>query len=73
MFAKDGCVVPNIRTQEYRVTLIAECGHPRLRKVELTVRAQSPEDAASYVLRGWNFPRTGLHSVTLLDAADANA
>lgn len=62
LFAPDGCVVPNIPGQDFIVTLEAECEHPRLRKVELTVRAQSAEDAISYVLRGWKFPHAGLAS-----------
>ena len=48
LFAEDGCVIPTIRTQEYTVTFEAKCEHVKIRRAEITIRAETTDAAREY-------------------------
>ena len=48
LFAQDGCVTPNIRTRDYRITFAAKCEHKKIRYAEIVISAPSQEDALLY-------------------------
>ena len=48
LFAEDGCAAPNIRTQDYRLTFTAKCGHGKVRGAEIVLSAPSEADALQY-------------------------
>jgi hypothetical protein len=45
----DGCIIPNIPTRLYLVTMVPRCGHRRLRGSVIAVMAESVADAVDYV------------------------
>jgi hypothetical protein len=47
----DGCLIPNIPTRFYSVTLAHKCGHHRLQGAVIVVSATSVDDAILYVSR----------------------
>lgn len=48
LFADDGCVIPNIATQDYRFTFTAKCGHTKVRSAEIIISAPSEQNARVY-------------------------
>ena len=48
LFADDGCVAPNIATQDYRLTFTAKCGHGKVRGAEIVISAPSEADALQF-------------------------
>lgn len=49
LFAEDGCVAPNIRTQDYKLTFTAKCEHGKVRSAEIVISAPTADDALEYV------------------------
>lgn len=49
LFAEDGCVIPNIRTQDYRLTFTAKCEHAKVRSAEIVISAATADDALEFV------------------------
>ena len=52
LFAQDGCVIPNIRTRNYRITFGPKCEHKKIRSAVIVISAPSQEDALLYA-QGW--------------------
>ena len=50
--AADGCMIPNIRTRNYRITFGPKCEHKKIRSAVLVISAPSQEDALLYA-QGW--------------------
>jgi hypothetical protein len=48
LFAEDGCVTPNVRTQDYRLTFTAKCEHGKVRYAEIVISAPSEADALQF-------------------------
>ena len=48
IFAADGCVAPNIRTRDYRLTFTATCEHGKVRGAEIVISAPSEVDALQF-------------------------
>ena len=48
LFADDGCVAPNIATQDYRLTFIAKCEHAKVRSAAIIISAPSEADALQF-------------------------
>lgn len=67
LFAADGCIQPNTRTQTYLVTFAPNCGHTKIRGAQIAISAQSPEDARHYADTWLKLPQThvtDVHEVT---------
>jgi hypothetical protein len=58
LFHDDGCFRATIRTRDYRVTLEGKCGHTKIRRAEITVSAESAEDAMHYAATYLMIPQT---------------
>jgi len=63
IFAADGCVRANIRTQLYRVTFAPKCEHVITTKAVIERRAQSAEAAAEYCRTFLRLPQMDVVSV----------
>lgn len=50
LFADDGCVIPNIPTQDYRLTFTAKCEHAKVRSAEIVLSAVDVDDAMEFAL-----------------------
>lgn len=48
LFAEDGCVAPNIVTQDYRLDFAAKCGHGKVRSAAIVISAPSEADALHF-------------------------
>jgi hypothetical protein len=48
LFAPDGCVAPNIPTQDYRLTFTAKCEHGKVRGAQIVISAPSEADALQF-------------------------
>jgi hypothetical protein len=48
LFADDGCVIPNVRTQDYRLTFTAKCEHGKIRSAAIIISAPSETDALQF-------------------------
>jgi phosphatidylserine decarboxylase len=66
LFADDGCVIPNIRIRNYRVTLIARCEHAKIRALAVTVAAASADSAEQFVREHYFGNRLVIDEVTEL-------
>ena len=65
LFADDGCVLSNIATKTYDVTVVGRCEHTKVRKAVITVDAQTAADAVSFVQTWLRIPLTHVQDVTL--------
>jgi hypothetical protein len=57
IFEDDGCVRANIRTQNYRVTYAPKCQHTKIRAAQITIQAESAEDALAYCAKWLRLPQ----------------
>lgn len=60
----DGCIVPNIRTKHYRVTVRQTCPHTMVVHAEITITAQSADDVMRYVQTWLRIPQTAVTGAT---------
>lgn len=44
-FAPDGCALPNIRLQNFRVIFVGRCEHVKAPRITIDIRSVSPLDA----------------------------
>lgn len=49
-FAPDGCVLPNIRLQNFRVIFVGRCGHVNPPRITVDIRSVSQVDARRQAL-----------------------
>jgi hypothetical protein len=64
LFAEDGSLIPNIRTQNYRITFSPGRTHTKIKSAEIVIAAESAEAAARYAADSLKLPMmqvTGVH------------
>jgi hypothetical protein len=64
-YADDGCILGNIPTKTYNVTVVGRCEHTKIRKAVITLDAETAADAVSFVQTWLRIPLTHVHDVTL--------
>lgn len=50
-FAADGCVLPNIPLQLFRVVMVGRCRHVKAPRITIDIRSTSPLDARRQAAR----------------------
>jgi hypothetical protein len=63
LFAPDGCVIPNIRTELYAVTMEAKCEHTKIRQAVIIMDAISESAAWNFAATYLRMPQTEIVSV----------
>jgi hypothetical protein len=69
--AADGCILPNITTREYRITMTAPCEHTKVRHAEIVITATSAEAARAFA--GTQLRQGALRTATITQVTEVCA